>query len=67
VARIEFPGATWSEIEALPEPTRRAVHHVLSHLIDEPVPSLADPFPDEGDPLPGAYKLLFGTRHLDAT
>jgi hypothetical protein len=26
------------------------------HLLQEPVPALADPFPD-GDPLPGAYRL----------
>jgi hypothetical protein len=36
---------------------RVVVHRVLSHLLEQPVPSLADPFPDEGDPLPGAYKL----------
>jgi hypothetical protein len=56
VARLAFPGETWSEIEALPEPARRAVHGVLAHLIEEPVPSLAEPFPD-GDPLAGAYRL----------
>jgi hypothetical protein len=60
VARIEFPADTWSEIDALPEPPRLAVHRVLSHLLEEPVPSLADPFPD-GDPLPGAYKLNLPT------
>jgi hypothetical protein len=26
------------------------------HLLEEPVPALADPFPEE-DPLPGAYRL----------
>lgn len=56
MARLAFPGETWIEIEALPEPARRAVHRLLAHLIAEPVPSLAEPFPD-GDPLPGAYKL----------
>lgn len=61
MARLAFPGETWSEIEALPEPTRLAVHRVLAHLIEEPVPSLADPFPDDGDPLPGAYKLRLPT------
>jgi hypothetical protein len=30
---------------------------VVSHLADEPVPTLADPFPNDGDPLPGAYEL----------
>lgn len=55
--RISFPGETWAEIEALPEPARRAVHRVLAHLLEEPVPSLAEPFPDDGDPLPGSYEL----------
>jgi hypothetical protein len=54
---VEFPGDTWSEIEALAEPSRRAVHRARSHLLEEPVPSLAEPFPDEGEPLPGAYRL----------
>jgi hypothetical protein len=57
VARIEFPGDIWSEIEALPASARRAVHRVLAHLVEESVPSLADPFPADSDPLPGAYKL----------
>ena len=26
------------------------------HLLDDPVPTLADPFPED-DPLPGAYEL----------
>jgi hypothetical protein len=29
---------------------------VIFQLLDEPVPALADPFP-EADPLPGAYRL----------
>jgi len=28
----------------------------MRHLLEEPVPTLADPFPDT-DPLPGAYRL----------
>jgi hypothetical protein len=32
------------------------VQRVIFHLLDEPVPSLADPFPLDG-PLPGAYEL----------
>jgi hypothetical protein len=28
----------------------------IFHLLDEPVPILADPFPSD-DPLPGAYEL----------
>jgi hypothetical protein len=54
---VRFPGNTWSEIEALPEPARQAVYRVLAHLVDDPVPSLAEPFPADGDPLPGAYRL----------
>lgn len=44
------------EIEALPQPLRRTVQGVIFHLLDEPVPTLADPFPAD-DPLPGAYEL----------
>jgi hypothetical protein len=29
---------------------------VIFHLLDEPVPALAGPFPRD-DPLPGAYEL----------
>lgn len=54
---IRFPGDAWSAIEALPEPARHAVHRTLAYLLQDPVPSLAEPFPDDGDPLPGAYEL----------
>jgi hypothetical protein len=47
---------TWDELEALPQPLRNTVHRAIFHLLDEPVPGLAEPFP-EGDPLPGAYRL----------
>jgi hypothetical protein len=53
---IRFPGATWQEIEALPEPVRWTVQRAIFHLLDEPVPTLADPFPED-DPLPGAHEL----------
>jgi hypothetical protein len=53
---VRFPGASWEEIEALPQPLRRIVQGVIVHLLEEPVPTLADPFPGD-DPLPGAYEL----------
>jgi hypothetical protein len=53
---VRFPGSSWPEIEALPEPLRWTVQRAIFHLLDEPVPTLADPFP-AGDPLPGAYEL----------
>lgn len=53
---IRFPGSSWPEIEALPQPLRRTVQGVIFHLLDEPIPTLADPFPQD-DPLPGAYEL----------
>lgn len=53
---VRFPGASWQEIEALPQPLRWTVQRTIFHLLDEPVPTLADPFPSE-DPLPGAYEL----------
>ena len=40
----------------MPQPLRWTVHGAIFHLLDEPVPSLADPFPQD-DLLPGAYEL----------
>lgn len=53
---VRFPGASWQEIEALPQPLRWTVQRTIFHLLDEPVPTLADTFPSN-DPLPGAYEL----------
>lgn len=53
---VRFPGTSWQEIEALPQPLRWTVQRTIFHLLDEPVPTLADPFPRD-DPLPGAYEL----------
>jgi hypothetical protein len=53
---LRFPDRTWDELEGLPQPLRNAAHRAIFHLLDEPVPALADPFP-EVDPLPGAYRL----------
>jgi len=53
---IRFPAASWEEIEALPQSLRWTVQRTIFHLLDEPVPTLADPFPRD-DPLPGAYEL----------
>jgi hypothetical protein len=51
---LRFPDRTWDELEGLPQPLRNAAHRAIFHLLEEPVPALADPFP-EVDPLPGAY------------
>ena len=61
--RVRFPGQSWHEIEALPQPLRWAVQRTIFHLLDEPVPTLADPFPAD-DPLPGAYELHLPADHL---
>jgi hypothetical protein len=53
---VRFPGSSWQEIEALRQPLRWTVQRAIFHLLDEPVPTLADPFPRD-DPLPGAYEL----------
>ena len=53
---VRFPGSSWQEIEALPQPLRWTVQRTIFHLLDEPVPALPDPFPRD-DPLPGAYEL----------
>jgi hypothetical protein len=54
--QVRFPANTWQEIEALPQPVRWTVQRAIFHLLEEPVPALADPFPLD-DPLPGAYEL----------
>jgi hypothetical protein len=54
--RVRFAGDTWQEIEALPQSVRWTVQRAIFHLLDEPAPTLADPFPRD-DPLPGAYEL----------
>jgi hypothetical protein len=53
---VRFPGQSWQEIEALPQPVRWTVQRTIFHLLSEPVPSVAGPFPPD-DPLPGAYEL----------
>jgi hypothetical protein len=53
---VRFPNESWQEIEALPGPLRQAVQRAVFHLLEEPVPTLADPFPKD-DPLLGAYQL----------
>ena len=50
---VRFPGSSWQEIEALPQPLRWTVQRTIFHLLDEPVPTLADPFPRDAL-LPGA-------------
>jgi hypothetical protein len=47
---VRFPGSSWQEIQALPQPLRWTVQRTIFHLLDEPAPALADPFPRD-DPL----------------
>ena len=42
---VRFPGSSWQEIEALPQPLRWTVQRTIFHLLDEAVPTLADPSP----------------------
>lgn len=61
---LRFPDRTWDEVEGLPQPFRNAAHKAIFHLLEEPVPALADPFP-EADPLPGAaYRLHLPSNGL---
>jgi len=53
---LRFPDRTWDELEGLPQQPRNAARKAIIHLLEEPVPALAEPFPD-GHPLPGAYRL----------
>ena len=54
--RVRFPGRSWNDIEALPETLRWAVYNTIFSLLDEPAPTLANPFSAD-EPLPGAYEL----------
>lgn len=54
--QVRFPEWAWQQIEALPQQLRWAVQRAIFHLLEEPVPALADPFPAD-DPLPGGYEL----------
>src|ERR1022692_4130825 len=60
---LHFPDRTWDELEGLPQPLRNAAHRAIFQLLEEPVPALADPFP-EVDPLPGAYRLYLPSDGL---
>jgi hypothetical protein len=53
---VRFPGSSWQEVDALPQPLRWTVQRTIFQLLDGPVPALADPFPRD-DPMPGAYEL----------
>ena len=54
---VRFSGDSWQEIEALPESVRCTVQRVIFHLLEEPIPTLADPFPEQ-DPLPANWYHL---------
>jgi hypothetical protein len=43
---LRFPDRTWAELERLPRPLRDAAHSAIFRVLDEPVPALADPFPE---------------------
>jgi hypothetical protein len=60
---VRFPGQSRQEIEAMPEPLRWTIQRTIFHLLDEPVRTLADPFPHD-DPLPGAYELHLPADHV---
>ena len=49
---VRFAGDSWQEIEALPQQVRWTVQRAIFHLLDEPAPTLADPFPMD-DHCPG--------------
>jgi len=55
---LRFPDRTWDELEALPQPLRSAAHHAIFHLLQEPVPTPADPFPED-DPLPAPTASIY--------
>lgn len=57
---VRFPDGAWRQLEALPQELRWAVQRAVFRLLTEPVPTLADAFPQD-DPLPGAYELHLPT------
>ena len=40
---LRFPDRIWDELEGLPRPFRNAAQKAIFHLLEEPVPTLADP------------------------
>lgn len=60
---VNAPAAVWQEIDALPLELRHIAQRVLFQLLDNPVPTLAEPFPPD-DPLPGAYRLHLPSDEL---
>ena len=55
---LRFPDRTWDELEGLPQPLRNADHRAIFHLLEEPVPALAEPFPGE-DRYPAPTACIF--------
>ena len=56
IASSASPGPPGTRSRPLPQPLRWSVQRTIFHLLDQPVPTLADPIPHD-DPLPGAYEL----------
>ncbi len=56
IASFALPGAPGRRSRRSRNRWRWAVQRAIFHLLEEPVPTLADPFPED-DPLPGAYEL----------
>ena len=42
---VRFPGASWQEIEALPQPLRWTVQRTIFHLAKRASPDTRGPFP----------------------
>lgn len=53
---VDFTETAWHITQALPRHLGWAVERTAFQLLDNPVPAIAEPFP-ESDPLPGAYEL----------
>lgn len=56
IASFVSPGTPGKRSRPCPNRCDGRVQRAIFHLLDEPVPTLADPFPMD-DPLPGAYEL----------
>jgi hypothetical protein len=50
---VRFPGSSWQEIEALPQPLRWTVQRTIFHLLDEPVPVRSSGKPEAPRTVPG--------------
>ena len=58
---VRFPGSSWAEIEALPQPLRWTVQRTIFTCLRNPSRPWLTHSP-KNDPLPGAYETAPASR-----